>query len=153
MCLLCTRSGTEWHITLDKACRNTLWYHSSICLKPKSSYLITFTGLLNFSHSVVNPIYETFNSLLTFNFIFSFYLKEKRNSVRLLKVCWWSPGPYSPFKAGFWGLSLYNVNRRSKQDPMDWSLTSETYVHTNAADFPRCAAERKKKLEGVKLPP
>lgn len=32
-------------------------------------------------------------------------------------MCWWSPGPHSPFTAGFWGLRLYNVNRRSKQDP------------------------------------
>lgn len=32
-------------------------------------------------------------------------------------MCWWSPGPHFPFTAGFWGLRLYNVNRRSKQDP------------------------------------
>lgn len=50
------------------------------------------------------------------------------------------------------GAEVYNVNRRSKQDPTDRSLTSETYVCTNAADFPRCAAEEKKMLEGVKLP-
>lgn len=59
-------------------------------------------------------------------------------------MCWWSPGPYSLSKSGFWRLRLYNVNRRSKQDPVDWSLTSETYVRTNAADFPRCAAEGKR---------
>lgn len=96
-----------------------------------------------------HPQYNSSKPLTTYHhWILSilFLKTQKTKHCQITETALMGPWPNFPFKGWFLGTEAYNVNQRSKQDPMDQSLTSETYVCTNAADFPRCVAEGGKKL-------